>query len=94
MENDTELIPVLVTKEEKETIAKRAHAAGIDVAQFMRQAAALYDPREEALLVAAMEELNRLSDRTCTVVDDMLAFVDASNERMAALDARQQAGRI
>ena len=40
----TERIPILVTAEQKARIARAAEAAGLSMGEYLRRAAAAYDP--------------------------------------------------
>lgn len=88
----TERIPVLVTAEEKSQIAKRARTAGLSMGEFLRRAAASFRPSEdEKILEGMIEQMAKTTAQASAAIDDALAFVEASNKRIAALEARRKA---
>lgn len=90
METASERIPVLVTPQEKAKIAKLASDAGMSMGEFLRRAAYAFRPEEEdALLIGMIDQMVRTTERASASIDDMLAFVDASNKRIAALEAQR-----
>jgi hypothetical protein len=92
MGSATERIPVLVTAEEKSQIAKRAKTAGLSMGEFLRRAAASFRPPEdEKILEGMIGQMAKTTARASAAIDDALAFVEASNKRIAALEARRKA---
>ncbi len=92
MGSATERIPILVTVEEKDQIAKRAKTAGLSMGEFLRRAAASFRPSEdEKILEGMIEQMAKTTAQASAAIDDALAFVEASNQRIAALDARRKA---
>lgn len=88
----TERIPVLVTAREKEQIARKAKAAGLSVGEYLRRAAASFRPAEdERLLEGMIEQMVKTTAQASAAIDDALAFVEASNKRIAALEAKRKA---
>lgn len=84
----TERIPILVTTEEKASIVKRASEAGLSTGEFLRRAAASFRPDDETeMLVGMIDQMIKTTAKASVAIDDTLQFVDASNKRMAALDA-------
>jgi hypothetical protein len=91
----TQRIPVLVTPAEKKAIAKKAAAAGVSMGEYLRQAAKSYNgsrEEEETALLRMVELLERRSAEVRKRVDEILAFCDASDRRIEALEA--SAGRV
>jgi hypothetical protein len=85
----TEWVPVLMTTAEKKRIVARAKKAGLTTAEFMRRAAKGYSPaKDEAALVAMIEEMNRVTANTEKTIDAVLKFVADSNKRIARLEAK------
>jgi hypothetical protein len=91
-----ERIDVLVSASEKARITEAARAVGISTSAYMRQAAASYYATEnEQVIDATLRKLSKSAERASTVVDDVLAWVEASNERIAELEraaARDRTG--
>lgn len=86
----TERIPVLVTAQDKKRYKKMADAAGLPVGEFMRRAADAYDVSgDEKILEGMIEQMTKTTAQASAAIDDALAFVDASNQRIAALEASQ-----
>lgn len=84
-------VPVLISPEEKVRLAKKAKAAGLTIAEYMRQAAVAYQPDpEEAALSAALDEMLAATARAEQVIDDTLDFIEASNRRIAEMEDRQK----
>ncbi len=82
-----ERIVVQATAQEKQTIRDKAKRMGLPVSELMRRGAEAYslsDEDEELGLVAdaALAAANRASD----AIDDLLAFVEKSNQRIAAME--------
>ncbi|MES2759196.1 MAG: ribbon-helix-helix protein, CopG family [Pseudomonadota bacterium] len=87
----TERIPVLVTSQEKERIAKLASDAGLSMGEFLRQAAESFRPEEETeMLLGMIDQMLKTTARTSDAIDDALEFIEASNKRMEALEANRE----
>lgn len=83
----TERIPVLVTRQEKESITRMARDAGLSVGEYLRRAAAAFRPEEdEQVLLGMIDQVVKTTARASAAVDQALDFVEASNQRMAALE--------
>jgi hypothetical protein len=92
MATATERIPVLVTPREKSDIARMAKAAGLSMGEFLRRAAAAFRPDDdERLIVPMIEQMVRTTAKASAAIDDALAYVDASNRRIARLEAKRKA---
>ena len=83
-----ERIVVQATPQEKKAITAKAKKLGLPVSELMRRGATAYNSAE------ADDELGTLADaalasssRAMDAIDDMLAFVAASNERIAIMEA-------
>lgn len=90
----TARIVVQATPQEKKAISAKAKRLGLPISELMRRGAAAYNSAEadEELGVAAdaaMKAANRASDS----IDGVLAFVEASNERIAAMEAKAAKAR-
>ncbi|WP_297483003.1 hypothetical protein [Ferrovum sp.] len=89
MATATERIPVLVTATEKGKIAKKAKEAGISMGEFLRRAASSYCPSEEAsMLVGMLDQMNKTTAQANAAIDGALAFVEASNQRITAMEQK------
>jgi hypothetical protein len=89
MATATERIPVLVTATEKGQIAKMAKAAGLSMGEFLRRAAAAFRPSEdERILEGMIDQMNKTTAQASAAIDKALAFVEASNKRIAAMERK------
>lgn len=84
-----ERIVVQATPQEKKAISAKAKKLGLPVSELMRRGATAYQSADSddelgAVADAAMAAANRAAD----AIDDMLAFVEASNKRIATMEAR------
>ena len=85
----TERIVVQATPQEKKAISAKAKKLGLPVSELMRRGATAYQSADSddelgAVADAAMAAANRAAD----AIDDMLAFVEASNKRIATMEAK------
>ncbi len=84
-------IPVLVTAAEKSQIAKRAKKAGLSMGEYMRRAAQSYSPSEDEKALSAMiDEMLLATERAENAIDEAIAFVEASNKRIAKMEAQRK----
>lgn len=91
MATATEHIPVLVTAEEKARIAKLAKDSGLSMGEFLRRAAESFRPDDETEILNGMiDQMIKTTNRASDAIDDALEFIDASNKRMAALEAARR----
>ena len=84
-----ERIVVQATPQEKKAISAKAKKLGLPVSELMRRGATAYQSADSddelgAVADAAMAAANRAAD----AIDDMLAFVEASNKRIATMEAK------
>lgn len=91
MPTATERIPILVTKVDKGRFTKKAKTFGFSsISEFARTAMARFSPdtqqEEEAFdaLLVKVKEGTRVAEQA---IDQTIAKCDASNARMAQLDA-------
>jgi hypothetical protein len=83
----TQRIPVLVTPAEKNRIAGMAKNAGLSMGEYLRRAAMAFRPiEEEKLLEGMIDQMNETTARASAALDEALAFVEASNRRIAAME--------
>jgi hypothetical protein len=88
MATATEQIPVLVTRQEKERIARLASEAGMSMGEFLLRAAESFRPEDETEMLAGLiDQMLKTTTRASDAIDDALEFVEASNKRMAALES-------
>jgi hypothetical protein len=89
MEAAVERIVVQATPQEKKAIAAKAKRLGLPISELMRRGASAYRPAEaEEELGALADAAKAAADRAAASIDDALAFIEASNRRIAALEAR------
>ena len=82
-------VPVLMTEAEKSRIHAKAKQAGLSTGEFMRRAAESYWPAEDDRTLEAMiGQMLESTARAERAIDGAIAFVAASNARIAALDAK------
>lgn len=90
-----ERIVVQATAQEKKAIAAKARKLGLPISELMRRGASAYRAAQ------ADEELGALADaaaaaaeRAAASIDDALAYIEASNKRIAAMEARATPTRV
>lgn len=90
-----ERIVVQATPQEKKAIVAKAKKLGLPISELMRRGAVAYES------AAADEELGQLADsakaaadRATESIDDALAFVEASNRRIAAMERKAGAAKL
>ena len=86
-----ERIVVQATPEDKQAIVEKARKLALPISELMRRGAFAYQSDE------ASEELAMLADaagaaaeRAVAAIDDALAFIAASNRRMAAVESKRR----
>ena len=89
-----ERIVVQATTAEKKAISAKAKKLGLPVSELMRRGAVSYNSAQEdeelgVLADAAMAAANRASDS----IDEVMAFVEASNKRIDAMEAKAAKAR-
>lgn len=90
MATSTERIPVLVTSEEKAMISRRAQDAHLSMGEFLRRAAASFHPDEdEKMLERMIDQMLKTTAQASAAIDDALACVEVSNQRISAMEARR-----
>ena len=85
----TERIPVLVTRREKAEIAKMAKASGLSMGEVLRRgvkALRASSAEDEKLLLGMIDQMNKSTERASKAMDEMLAYVEASNHRIEAME--------
>lgn len=90
MATATERIPVLVTAKEKAMIAKRAQDAHLSMGEFLRRAASSFRPNEDQKMLEGMiDQMLKTTAQANAAIDDALAYIEASNKRITAMESRK-----
>jgi hypothetical protein len=84
-----ERIVVQATPQEKKAIVLKARKLGLPVAELMRRGATAYEPAEsdEELGILA-DKARAAADGASDAIDAVVAFVEASNKRIAAMEVK------
>jgi len=92
MATATARIVVLATSQDKKAIAAKARRLNLSVSELMRRGALSYEPEEEAR--AMLVDLAAASaDRADAAIDNALEYIEASNERIAAMESQAASRR-
>lgn len=92
MATATARVPVLMTIKEKAHIAKRAKDAGLSMGEYLRRAAGSFRPFEDDKALEAMiNQMLKATERANQAINEALAFVKASNQRISVMEARRKA---
>jgi hypothetical protein len=82
-------IVVQATAQDKKAIAAKAKRLKLPVSELMRRGAFAYEPNEADEELGALADAARAAaDRAGAAIDDALEFIEASNKRIAAMEAR------
>jgi len=88
MAGAVERIVVQATAQDKQAIAAKAKRLDLAVSELMRRGAFAYESGEDDADLAAVADAARgAADRAGAAIDDALLFIEASNRRIAALEA-------
>jgi hypothetical protein len=91
MTTASERIPVLVTPAQKKQIALMAKAAGLSMGEFLRRAAAsFHSSDDDQMLEGMIRQMAKTTARASAAIDEALSFVEASNKRIKALEAKRK----
>ncbi len=89
----TERVPVLMTPAEKKRVVAKARKAGLTTGEYMRRAAEGFRPDDDDKALEAMiEQMNQATASAEKAIDEALAFVAASNRRIAGMEAEAKRG--
>jgi len=89
MAGAVERIVVQATAQEKKAIAAKAKKLGLPIAELMRRGATAYRSTEADEELGGLADAARLAaERASASIDSALAFIEASNKRIAALEAK------
>ena len=89
MATATARIVVQATAEDKRAIAAKAKRLKLPISELMRRGAFAYEPHETDEELGALADAAKVAaDRASAAIDDALAYIEASNERVAAVEAK------
>lgn len=87
-----ERIVVQATPHEKKAIVAKAKKLGLPISELMRRGAAAYQSSEaDGELAALAVAVRGAAERAGAAIDDALVFIDASNQRIAAMEKKAAA---
>lgn len=90
----TARIPLLVTPTQKTLLVKRAKASNLTVNEFVRRAAEVYDPTDnDHVWDRLVEQVKTTTHEATLALDAALERCEASNKRIAAMEAAHAARR-
>jgi len=83
-----ERIVVQATPREKRTIMAKAKRLGMPIAELMRRGATAYESTAESEELGVLaDQAKAAADRAAASIDEALKFIEASNRRIAAMEA-------
>lgn len=84
-----ERIVVQTTALEKKAITAKARRLGLPISELMRRGATAYKSLEEDTQLGALADAARAAaERAGASIDGALEFIEASNRRIAAMEAQ------
>ena len=83
----TARIVVQATPREKRALVAKAKALAMPIAELMRRGAKEFQPVDDKDLEALAEAARNAAERAGKAIDDALAYIEASNKRIAKLEA-------
>jgi hypothetical protein len=93
MAGAVERIVVQATAQEKKAIIAKAKRLGLPISELMRRGANAYESSESDEELGALADAARAAaERANESIDRALAFIEASNARIAALEAKGRRG--
>ena len=82
-------IVVQATTQDKKAIAAKARKLDIPISELMRRGAFAYESSDaDAELGALADAAKGAADRAGAAIDDALDFIEASNKRIVAMEAK------
>lgn len=85
-----ERIVVQTSSSDKKAIVAKAKKLAIPISELMRRGAFAYSAdTADADLEALADAAKAAADRACAAIDDSLDFISRSNQRIAAMEAKQ-----
>ena len=89
MAGAVERIVVQATAQDKKAIAAKAKQLDLPVSELMRRGAFAYESSaSDAELGALADAAKHAVDRAGAAIDDALSFIEASNQRIAAMESK------
>jgi hypothetical protein len=89
MASAVERIVVQATPQDKKAIAAKAKRLELPISELMRRGAFAYESAEsDEELGALADAAKAAADRAGAAIDDALDFIEASNKRIAAMEAK------
>ena len=89
MAGAVERIVVQTTALEKKAITAKAKKLGLPISELMRRGATAYKPVEEDEQLGELADAARTAaERAGAIIDGALEFIEASNKRIAAMEAQ------
>ena len=89
METAVHRIVVQATPQDKRAIAAKAKQLDMPVSELMRRGAFAYQTDEsDAEMSELADTAKGAADRAGAAIDDALAFIEASNRRIVAMEAK------
>jgi hypothetical protein len=89
-----ERIVVQTTAKEKKTIVAKAKRLGMPISELMRRGATVYESVETNDELATLADAAKAAaDRASEAIDSALEFIEESNKRIAAMEAKRAARR-
>ena len=86
----TARVPVLMTEAEKLRIVAKAQRAGLSTGEYMRRAAQSFRLSEDDKIMEGMiDQMLKATERAERAIEEALEYVAASNERIAAMEAKR-----
>lgn len=83
----SERLVVQLTAKDKREVRRRARALGISVSEYVRNATTGAPGKEDAELEELLERTKIAARETMAMIDDAVDYVNASNARIAAMEA-------
>ncbi|HEX6136055.1 MAG TPA: hypothetical protein VF059_00200 [Casimicrobiaceae bacterium] len=91
MSTAAERIVVQATAEDKKAIVAKARKLKLPVSELMRRGAFAYEPAEADEQLAALADSAKVAaERAGAAIDEALQFIEASNHRIAAMEAKMR----
>jgi hypothetical protein len=85
-------IVVQATPQEKKAIMAKAKRLGMPISELMRRGASAFETTDSDEELGALADAARTAaERAAKSIDETLAFVEASNKRIAAMEAKARA---
>lgn len=87
-------IVVQTTLSDKQALVAKAKAFDMTVSELLRRGAFAYSPEESDQDLGALADASKgASDRAGSAIDDALAFIAASNKRIASMEAAAKSSK-